>query len=472
MQHRPGDLAHGIVVVDQKDARARERPGGTDPGRDRPLVDTLTTGARKIDVDRRALAHPGIDAHAPARLLGEAQHLAQTEAGALAGFLGGEERLKYLGADLLRHAGPAVRHTDRHIVAGRRLFGIGGRHERDVLDLDLQGPAHLHGVTRVDGQVEHRELELGRVDQRAPQTVLEHGLDMDASAHRALQKVAHPGDGLVEVERSRLEPLTAREGQQLVGELRAAFRGRPHIADPLGQPAVDARGRKSPFNEPDVAQHHGEKIVEVVGDSGRELADGLQSLHLPQGRFDALAFLDLPEQLAIGRRQLRGPFVDPRLQILVEMTAFILTAAGAQAGLHHADQRGRVKRALEECDAAEQLHQPGGGRVAFQAAAMLGQQDEREIGPRRLRADPVDELPQIGAAGRLLGHDGDVGAALDLLQQLGEIETDFGSHGRVAQDALGDHGVAPAGREDEGPLGNLGYTVHARPSSRGSLFPT
>jgi len=111
---------------------------------------------------------------------------------------------------------------------------------------------------------------------------------------------------------TRLEPLTAREGQQLIGKLRAAFRRRPHIADPLGQPAVDARGRKSPFNEADVAQHHGEKIVEVMGDPRRELADGLQSLHLPQCRFDALAFLDLPEQLAIGRRQFRGPFVDPR----------------------------------------------------------------------------------------------------------------------------------------------------------------
>jgi hypothetical protein len=35
------------------------------------------------------------------------------------------------------------------------------------------------------------------------------GLDMDASAHGALQQIAHADDRLVQVERSRLEPLTA-----------------------------------------------------------------------------------------------------------------------------------------------------------------------------------------------------------------------------------------------------------------------
>ena len=104
----------------------------------------------------------------------------------------------------------------------------------------------------------------------------------------------------------RLEPLAARERQQLIGQLCAAFGGRAHIAEALRELAVDTRRGEPFFEKADIAEHHGEQIVEVVGDPGGELADGFEPLHLPQRRFDALALLDLREQLAVGRGQLCG----------------------------------------------------------------------------------------------------------------------------------------------------------------------
>ena len=62
---------------------------------------------------------------------------------------------------------------------------------------------------------------------------LQPRLDMDAASHGALQQIAHADDGLVEIERFRLEPLPPRERQHLVGQLGAAFRRRAHVAEPL-----------------------------------------------------------------------------------------------------------------------------------------------------------------------------------------------------------------------------------------------
>ena len=51
-------------------------------------------GARQIDRDRRALAELAFDPDFAARLVGEAENLAEAEAGALADRLGREEGLE------------------------------------------------------------------------------------------------------------------------------------------------------------------------------------------------------------------------------------------------------------------------------------------------------------------------------------------------------------------------------------------
>jgi hypothetical protein len=101
---------------------------------------------------------------------------------------------------------------------------------------------------------------------------------------------------------------------------------RAHVAQALRQLAVDLRGGESLFQEADVAEHHGEQVVEVVCDAGGELAHRLQPLHLPQGGLDPLALLDLREQLAVRRGELGGALLHARFQLLVEAAAFVLAA--------------------------------------------------------------------------------------------------------------------------------------------------
>ena len=129
----------------------------------------------------------------------------------------------------------------------------------------------------------------------------------------------------------RLEPLAARERQQLIGQLGAALGGRAHVAEPLRELAVDAGSREPLFEEADVAEHDGEQIVEVVRHAGGELADRLEPLHLAQRRLDALALLDLSKQLAIGGASSAVRSCTRDFELLVEAPAFVLAAAAAQS---------------------------------------------------------------------------------------------------------------------------------------------
>ena len=92
-----------------------------------------------------------------------------------------------------------------------------------------------------------------------------------------------------------------------------------------------------------------------------------------------------------------------------------------------------MKRPLEEGDVAEHLRQLRGGRIALQAAAVLGQHDERKIRPGRLLGNPAGERTRVDTAQRLLGDHGDVGTAAHLLDQLGEVDADIGMKLGVAQ---------------------------------------
>ena len=89
-------------------------------------------GARQIDRDGRALADLAFDPDLAARLVGEAEDLAEAEAGALADRLGGEEGLERALEHLGRHAAAGVGDADLHIFAGADVADLVGG-ERDVL---------------------------------------------------------------------------------------------------------------------------------------------------------------------------------------------------------------------------------------------------------------------------------------------------------------------------------------------------
>ncbi len=437
-------LAHGAVVVDQEDLQllVRKLRG---LGSSQFLREREVRGARQEHLHRGAGAGRAVDPHASARLLGEAEDLAQAEARPLADFLGGEEWLEDLGQHGLVHPETRVGHRDHHIVARRRFFRTDRLSEGDVAGLYRQGPADLHGVAGVDGEVEDDQLDLGGVDHRRPEVGLQQGLDPHAAAHGGMQKVAHAAHGVIQVHGPRLQPLAAREGQHLGGELGAALGGLGHHLQPTADRRIVAVGL---LHLADVAQHHHQEVVEIVGDAGGELADGFQPLGLAQHGLDPLALGDLAGELAVGAGELGRALLHPALELglagadrLDPVAGLVLSPAAPERGLDHADQSGRMERPLQEGDVAQGRGEPAGGGIALHAAAAMGDQHDGQVGPGRLRLDPPDEAWVVGALQRLLRDQRHADSVLQVGEQAGEVRADHRRQARLAEDGGGDRRV-------------------------------
>jgi hypothetical protein len=97
-------------------------------------------GQGELDGKGRAAALLGREHDAPAVLAHDALADRETESGALAFGLGGEERLEHLGGEPLGHSGSVVHHVDGHPVQpaaspdhhGARASGGGDRLGRVV----------------------------------------------------------------------------------------------------------------------------------------------------------------------------------------------------------------------------------------------------------------------------------------------------------------------------------------------------
>ena len=106
---------------------ASRRAGGrVEPDRRRGL------GARQVDRHSGAFADLAFDPDFAAGLVGEAEDLAEAEAGALADRLGGEEGLERALEHVGRHAAAGVGDADLDIIAGADVADLVGG-EGDVL---------------------------------------------------------------------------------------------------------------------------------------------------------------------------------------------------------------------------------------------------------------------------------------------------------------------------------------------------
>ena len=124
--------------------------------------------------------------------MGEAEDLAEAEAGALADRLGGEERLERAFPDFLGHAAAGVGDRKLEIFAGLDVAdGIGGHGH--ILGGDRQAAVAVHRVAGVDREIEDRIFELVRIDEHRPGFGVEPGLDLDPLAQRAVEQVGHAG---------------------------------------------------------------------------------------------------------------------------------------------------------------------------------------------------------------------------------------------------------------------------------------
>ena len=148
--------------------------------------------------------------------------------------------------------------------------------------LDAEIAAPVHRVAGVDGEVEDRILELGRIGPDVPELVGEAGVDGDPLADRAVDQLEHVLDQLGRRHRLGQQRLGAGEGEQAAGQGGGAGRALHRIVEVEFDLA--ARAVQLAPGEIEAADDDREHIVEIVGDAAGELADRLHLLDLAQLR--------------------------------------------------------------------------------------------------------------------------------------------------------------------------------------------
>ena len=191
--------------------------------------------------------------------------------------------------------------------------------------------------------------------------LLQDRFDLDLLAERRAQQFGDVEHGAVDVDIARLQRLPAGEGQQMLDQFAAAFRG---LVDQLGgllqRRPVGKPGHQRLGGAGDDGQH----VVEVVRDAAGELADRIELLRLLQlalgfaGRGDVVIdqrrAVDAPDASRSGRpltTRWTGRAAVRRTDddfLLVELFAaqhprrrhfFAVSASRRRRGRRHSDSR-------------------------------------------------------------------------------------------------------------------------------------
>ena len=121
-----------------------------------------------------------------------------------------------------------------------------------------------------------------------------------------------------------------------------------HETEAAQQLGLHRRADHAALDEAEVADDDGEQVVEIMRDAAGQLADRLQPLHLPQRAGDALALLDLGDELPIAGGELGRALAHAVFQRLVEAAQLGLRVAAVGQVLHRPDHAerppGRVAR--------------------------------------------------------------------------------------------------------------------------------
>ena len=228
--------------------------------------------------DGGAVAELALDGDGAARLLGEAAHHGEAEAGALADALGGEERLGGVREGLRVHARAGVGDGEADIAAGRQV----GRRLVTVLRVGGDGqPAAIgHGVPGIDREIEDGELELVGVDQHRAQAELDPAFRSRSCgpSERARRSVM-PSTSVARSTGSGFSSWRrAKASMRWVSE---APRWAPCMALSIRRSELRVVGQAL-AQQLEAADDRHQQIVEVVGDAAGQPADGLHLLALQQ----------------------------------------------------------------------------------------------------------------------------------------------------------------------------------------------
>jgi len=152
------------------------------------------------------------------------------------------------------------------------------------------------------------------------------------------------------------------------------------------------------------------------------------------------------------------------------VAGFVLPSTTPQGGGHQTDQGHRMERTLEEGHVA-QLRTDTGRRVLFRPAVM-GQQDNGQVGPGWLLFDLQEQRFQVGPYQSLRRNHQQAGTAFQLFAQMAQVAADEAGKTGFIEDHQGDLAVPSQRREDQRPLGQrLGQRHRCSSLSSGLLSP-
>src|ERR1035438_6458806 len=101
----------------------------------------------------------------------------ESEAGAVADFLGGEEGLEDMALGFFVHALTGVAEGEADVLSVRQVPGE-PRAAIDIGGFDGQVAARRHGIAGIDGKIEEDLVHLPRVGEDVPQAVGKRRMDL------------------------------------------------------------------------------------------------------------------------------------------------------------------------------------------------------------------------------------------------------------------------------------------------------
>ncbi len=158
-------------------------------------------------------------------LFDDAIHRGQAEPGALAGALGGEERLENARQNLRRNAHPGVAHgqTGKVPGAGFRVWPGGVLVQMHGGSGDVQAAALGHRITGVDGWVQENLVQHAAVGVKCQRDGCQLESEADMFAQHAREHLGQAGDKLVEFQAPGIQGLATAEEQELPVQVRRAL---------------------------------------------------------------------------------------------------------------------------------------------------------------------------------------------------------------------------------------------------------
>ena len=416
----------------------------------------VAAAAWQVDVERRPTARFAVHPDVPLALLDDAVGRRQAEAGPLADLFGGEKRFEQAALGLPAHAASGIADREHHVAPSEDLLFV----KRGVLQLHVPGldrhdPAGGHRVSGVDDEIHHDLFELAAIGQHPRQIRRQRERDVNVVADQTAEHAGDVGDQLVHVERHGVQYLLAAEGEQLLGQPRGAAGGLHDLSE-IG--AVLVAERPVRVDHLAEADDHRQEVVEVVGDTGRQLADGVHLVRLPHLGLQRAQLRDVFDHADDVLRSSFGVAIDrgddpgPHLAAVEPAVALLVDLVPVQR------PRGHLVKPLRLSDRVFRFQQQRrrhslqiGARIAQQIAQPLVDPQPPPVQPDVHDADgggiegrPIEAfaLDQIGGARADLALE-DLAVAVVVVavglepQQIPHPNRELGTVDRLAQKLLG-----------------------------------